>query len=189
MSSDERSTSLAVGVVLVRENTDHAWQDHTWRPLEVIIGVSDHQPGDVLMDDGSKAHYFAGTTEIELHRKETGAYTVSLENEPPCVYVVICEDDNDDAVLPYKVRLVTISPFEAQDFLDTGEEIVEAIPMSAPLVAWVETFVANHHVEEKFIKRQRDRLNIRAEKFGQEPIAETRPRHRRSSRRGPHHDA
>jgi hypothetical protein len=72
-----------------------------------------------------------------------------------------------------------VSPFEAQDFLDTGEDVVEAIEMVAPLRAWLEDFVAAHHVEEKFIKRQRDRVDIKQEKFGQEPIEMIRRRQKR----------
>ena len=71
-----------------------------------------------------------------------------------------------------------MSPFEAQDFLDTGEEIVEAITMIDPLIAWVERFVENHHKEEKFIKRQRDSIRLDVERFGQEPLVITRQRQR-----------
>lgn len=56
-----------------------------------------------------------------MHRKETLAYIVNLENDVPIVYVVAT---------------------------DSGENIVEAIPMIEPLVAWVEKFVDEHQQEE-----------------------------------------
>lgn len=179
MPTVTRTTSLAVGVVLACEETDHPWQDRRWRPLDVLVGVPDLETGAVLESGDGFTHYFAGTFEIEMHRKETSAYVVNLQNTPPAVYVVVTEAEDDGGVLPYEVSYVTVSPFEAQDFLDTGEDIVEAIPMVAPLVAWVQRFVDEHHEEEEFIKRQRDRVRLEIEKFGQEPLVDTRRRQRR----------
>jgi hypothetical protein len=177
--NSDKTKSLSVGVVLAREDIDHPWQDHRWRPLEVLIGVTDCEAGTVLKQGDGFVHYFCGTYPIELHRKDTPAYVANLSKTPPAVYVVACEADDDNAALPFDIRLVTVSPFEAQDFLDTGEDIVEAIPMAAPLQAWVEEFVDVHHVDEKFIKRRRDRVDIAQEKFGQEPLALVRRRQRR----------
>ena len=181
MPKVERSTSISVGVVLAREAIDHPWQDHRWRPLDVLVGAPELEAGTILKSEERFTHYFAGHFEIELHRKETSAYIVNLENTPPAVYVVICEteDEEGEGPVPFEVRLVTVSPFEAQDFLDTGEDIVEAIPMIEPLIAWVERFVNEHHEEEKFIKRQRDRVRIEVERFGQEPLVITRQRQKR----------
>ena len=179
MQINGRSTSLKVGVVLAREDIDHAWQDHRWRPLEVLLGQPELSDGELIKQGEGFAHYFAGSHEVELHRKETSAYIVNLENETPAVYVVISDAEDDSAVVPYDVRLVTVSPFEAQDFLDSGEDIVEAIPMTQSMIAWLERFIAEHHEEETFIKRQRDRVRLDVEKFGQEPLAVTRQRQRR----------
>ena len=56
--------------------------------------------------------------------------------------------------------LVTASPFEGQDYADTGEEIVEKIPMTEGLIAWVRDFALEHHRHEQFIKRKRDKARI-----------------------------
>ncbi|MEM6497768.1 MAG: DUF3305 domain-containing protein [Pseudomonadota bacterium] len=179
MRTTAKTTALKVGVVLAREDIDHPWQDHRWRPLSVLVGIPALNPGDVLKRGDGFTHYFAGTFEIEMHRKETSAYVVNLENDVPVVYVVATDAEDEDAGLPYDIRLVTVSPFEAQDYLDSGEDIVEAIPMIEPLIAWVERFIEEHHEEEVFIKRQRDKVRLEIEKFGQEPIALTRQRQRR----------
>ena len=49
--------------------------------------------------------------------------------------------------------------------------------MPRPLIELLEAFVAEHHVEEPFVKRQRE-ADHRAEehKFGQEPIEVLRQR-------------
>ena len=56
-----------------------------------------------------------------------------------------------------EVLLATASPYETQDYLDSGEELVELVPMPEGLVALIRDFVAEHHHEEEFVKRRRDR--------------------------------
>ena len=180
MTATERTTSLTVGVVIAREATDHPWQDFRWRPVELLIGQPDLSVGQIIAETEQQTQYYGGSFEIELHRKETSGYLVNLENDPPVIYVIMREadDDDPDGALPYHVETVTVTPFEAQDFLDTGEDVVEPLAMPQPLVAWLERFVALHHEEETFIKRKRDKLDIRSEKFGQEPIESVRRRQR-----------
>ena len=181
MAATERSTSITVGVVIAREATDHPWQDFRWRPVDILIGKPELKPGTIIAEDCAQTQFYGGSFIIELHRKATSGYLVNLENEPPVIYVVLreAEDDEADNALPFVVANVTVSPFEAQDFLDTGEDIVEPLAMPSSLVAWIERFVATHHEEETFIKRKRDKINVRDEKFGQEPLASIRQRQRR----------
>lgn len=179
MQDSAKEKLIQVGVVLAREDIDHAWESHRWRPSEIVLGVAGRNIGDVIDQGDGFVRFFAGTAELELHHKETEAYAVNLQNDVPVVYVVACPSEDEDAPLPFEVRLVTVSPFKAQDFLDTGEDIVEALPMNPTLLAWVNAFVESHHVEEKFIKRRRDRVDLKQEKFGQEPIAILRARTKR----------
>ena len=90
----------------------------------------------------------------------------------------ISDETNDE--VPLEVHLVTASPFEAQDYLDTGEDIIERMPLPDALLEQIKTFIAEHHEDEKFKKRKRDKLDIEEHKFGQEPIFETRQRMGRS---------
>jgi len=181
LTAIERTTSLTVGVVIAREAIDHPWQDFRWRPIDLLIGRTELSVGDVIAETEQQTQFFGGSFTIELHRKETSGYLVNLENEPPVVYIVLreVEDDDPDGTLPVVVETVTVTPFEAQDFLDSGEDIVEPLTMPEPLVAWLQRFVATHHEEEPFIKRKRDKLDIRNEKFGQEPVEHIRRRQRR----------
>ena len=181
MTATERSTSLTVGVVLAREAIDHPWQDFRWRPVELLIGQPNLSVGEVIAETKQQTQFYGGSFTVELHRKETSGYLVNLENNPPVVYVVLREAEDDDAEgsLPVIVETLTVTPFEAQDYLDSGEDIVEPLAMPEPLIAWIQRFVAIHHEEETFIKRKRDKLDIRNEKFGQEPIESIRRRQRR----------
>ena len=92
-------------------------------------------------------------------RTDTEAYRVALTNDPPSVYVVLRRAEGSGAPYEYEVFCATASAFEAQDYLDSGEEIVEPVPMPPALVGWLSAFVERHHVEEEFRKRRRDRID------------------------------
>jgi hypothetical protein len=68
--------------------------------------------------------------------------------------------------MPYEVLLATASPYQAQDYADSGEELVEKVPMPEGVVAWVRDFVEKHHEEEEFVKRRRDKKRIDAKVDG-----------------------
>lgn len=135
------------------------WARWAWRAVAVLPGAA---PADwaELRREGDAVEYHAGTAEMELHRTDTEAYLVALSNEPPSVYVVLRDSEDPDSKHELELAGVTASPFEAQDFCDNGEEIVEPVPMPAGLIAWISDFVSRHHIEEEFIKRRRDRRRM-----------------------------
>ena len=55
-------------------------------------------------------------------------------------------------------------------------DMVEPVAMPEMIKEWLGNFIDAHHVEEKFIKRRRDKLDLREQKFGKEPIFATGPR-------------
>lgn len=172
----ERRLSLSVGVIVAREDADNPWQDYVWRLAGVVIGGDADAGWREIGRDPGIVRYFAGTLEIEVFRRETEAYQVNLNNDVPVVYVVMREADDPGASQPLELHLATVSAYEAQDYLDTGEEIVDSVAMPAPLIAWVQRFVDRHHVEEKFVKRKRNEVRQEDHKFGQEPIFATAKR-------------
>jgi hypothetical protein len=58
---------------------------------------------------------------------------------------------------PYELLTVTADPAEGEAFTDAGSNLVEAVPMPPEIADIVGRFVATHHVERPFVKRQRDR--------------------------------
>lgn len=110
-----------------------------------------------LRRDGDTVEYHAATLELELHGAETEAYLHGLTAEVPSLFVVMRAADGET---PLDVLLVTASPYEAQDYTDSGEEIVEKVPMPHGLVAWVRDFVEEYHQDEVFVKRKRDKKRI-----------------------------
>ena len=145
--------SMPLGVVLRRLPGVTRWASHSWKAGAVLPGAG---PADwqELRREGDAVEYHAATLPLDLHGAETEAYLHGLSAEVPAIYVVMRETAGDQ---PLEVLLVTASPYEAQDYTDSGEEIVEKVPMPAGLMAWVQDFVSAFHADEVFIKRKRDK--------------------------------
>ena len=152
----QREARLSVGVVIRKQPGVTRWARWVWKAIAVLPGAG---PADwaEMRRDGEAVEYHAATVEMEVHRKETEGYRVSLSNDPPCVYVILRPSEDPEAEQDVDVFRVTASAFEAQDYMDSGEEIVEAVPMPPELIAWVSSFIEIHHVEEEFVKRKRRR--------------------------------
>lgn len=154
---------MPVGVVLRRTPGVTRWAAHAWSASGILPGAADADWRE-LRREGEAVEYHAATVTLELHGAETEAYLHGLTARVPSVYVVMRPSDN--AEIPLDVLLVTASPYEAQDYTDSGEELVEKVPMPAGLVAWVRAFVEEHHQEEAFVKRRRDRQRVDAVEDG-----------------------
>ena len=154
-----KSVSIPCGVVVRRTPGVTRWAAWNWLPVAVLPGAGDADWTE-LRREGEAVEYHAGTLPLELFRGETEAYLTGLSQTPPQVYVVLRRDEDPDSPRDMMLHMVTASPYEAQDYLDSGEEVVEAVPMPAGLVAWVREFVDAHHEDEVFVKRKRDKKRI-----------------------------
>ena len=153
------STSLPLGIVIRKSPGVTKWARWVWRVVGVLPGAAEAN-WKVLRRDGDTVEYHAATPPLELWASDTEAYMSGLSARVPKVYVVLRETDDLDAKEDVEVVLATASPYEAQDYLDSGEEIVEQVSMPEGLVAFVRDFCQEHHVEETFVKRKRDRERV-----------------------------
>lgn len=155
----ERMISMPIGVVVRRTPGVTRWAKWAWRAVAVLPGAP---PADwvEMRREGEAVEFHAGTVDIELWRTDTEAYLVALSNDPPSVYVVLRPSEDDETDHEFELVTVTASPYEAQDYCDTGEEIVEPVAMPPGLIAWIRDFVDRHHVDKEFVKRRRDRVRI-----------------------------
>jgi Protein of unknown function (DUF3305) len=169
----ERTVEVPLGVVIERRAIDNPWQRWRWRPVSVIPGGPPIENARVLLRGEGWMHVHAATLPLRLHRRETEAYRVNLSNRPPRVWVVLRPREEEDAESEraYRPLLVTASPYEAQDYLDSAEDIVEAVRMPDEIIAWVQAFVDRHHVDEPFRKRKRDRVDPQTPGPGRGPGA------------------
>ncbi|MBT4219570.1 MAG: DUF3305 domain-containing protein [Rhodospirillaceae bacterium] len=148
--------TMPVGIVLERRDIEHAWQDHTWHVVDVLPGGEDRKDWQTLSEVDGSARFYTGTLTLELFRRETEGYKVNLSNSPPLVYVVLREGDEDTAheMEPF---MITVCPYEAQDYQINGEDKVEGVAMPTEIIAWLSDFIDRHHVDEPFVKRKQKR--------------------------------
>ena len=168
----EKNESMPLGVVIERRRVDHPWKDHDWRPVGVIPGAPELDPRGawtLLREGEGWERYHAGTLALDLFRAETESYRINLSQEPPRIFVVLRSNTDPEVAHDLLPFLVTASPFEAQHYLDSGEEIVEVVMMPAEVLALVRDFVAEHHVEEVFTKRKRKGVTGKDEPFSRRP--------------------
>jgi len=151
--------TIAVGVVVERSKADSQWSDFNWRPLSVLVGAPATPPWTKLSDDGERTTFFAGVIDIELHRTETANYHGNLMNDEPLLWVVLRPREADR---PYDLLIVTADPAEGEAMTEAGNDLVETVPMPKAIQQAVADFVAEHHVEQAFTKRKRDRADPEA---------------------------
>ena len=145
--------NMPVGVVIKRQPGVTRWAKYAWKATSILPGAADAHWRE-LRREGEVVEYHAATVTLELFGAETEAYVHGLGAEVPCVYVIMRPKPETPAH-PFEVLLITASPYEAQDYCDTGEEVVEKVAMTPGLLAWVREFVELFHEDEEFVKRRR----------------------------------
>lgn len=159
--ANAKTVVMPLGVVIRRTPGVTPWAKWSWRAVAVLPGAAEAD-WSLLREEGEASEFHAATLPLELHRADAEAYMQGLTANPPSIYVVM----RPGADARPEVALVTASPFEAQDYADTGEDQVEKVDMPAGLVAWVRDFTLAHFKEEEFKKRRRDRQRVDFEEEG-----------------------
>jgi Protein of unknown function (DUF3305) len=150
---------ITVGIVLEHRRLANPWAADRWRVVDALPGCPAVQPWTVLAEGDGWRRYYAGPVELELFRGETASYRDNLASSRPALYVVLRRTREGPGIA---VREATVDPGEIEAHSDAGDDLIEALPLPAPIAAWVEDFVARHHVERAFYKRRRDRADTEA---------------------------
>lgn len=150
---------MPVGIVVRRTPGVTRWASHIWRAVAVLPGAP---PGNwiEMRRDGDAVEFLAGTQPLTLHRGETEAYLTAISCDHPKLWVIMREPVQARPERPLDLVLVTASPFEAQDYTDNGEDIVEPVPMPPAVLSFTTGFIDRHHHDEVFVKRRRDRARV-----------------------------
>jgi hypothetical protein len=150
------TTALAqipVGVIVTRRKAASPWVDYIWQPTSVLVGQPETAPWTLLSDSGDQAMFYAGSALLELYASDTGNYRDNLAGDN-ALWVVLRPTGVDP---PYEVAKVTADPSEGEASTEGGDQIVESLRMPDSLREFLASFVAEHHVEQPFFKRQRKR--------------------------------
>jgi len=150
---------IPVGVVVERRRAESPWIDFVWRGTGVLPDEPETTPWTVIREQEGTTLFYAGSATIDLYRSETARYRDNLATGAPCVWIILTPSEG---VRPYAVSAVTADPAEGEAFTEAGANLVEAVPMPEVLCEAIENFIAEHHVEIEFVKRQRRRDNPEA---------------------------
>ena len=160
---------IAVGVVVERRKAKSPWIDFTWHPVGVLAGVPDAAAWTVLSSAGDVTTFYTGSTQIALYRTETANYLSNLAAAIPMLWVALRPTGVEP---PYDIVAVTADPAEGESFTQVGDDVVDTVPMPRQLRDIIERFAVEHHVDQPFLKRKRDRADPEA-------LAQRAPKDRR----------
>ena len=172
-----RSTALArivVGVIVERRKTRSPWLNLLWRPVSVLVGTPSAAPWTRIGEEDDATTFYAGEAAIELYRTETANYRQNLGSGMAALWVVLRPIAANSAGPAFDILTVTADPSEGEALTDAGNNLVAPVPMPAAIIATIESFIAEHHVERPFNKRERNR--------GEPPIPGHRSEDRESSK-------
>src|SRR5262249_57712689 len=105
---------------------------------------------------GDATRFAAGGADFALDRTETGQYRDNLASSAPSLWVALRPTGGEP---PFRVVAITADPAEGESFTQAGDDLVGAVPIPAAVREMVEAFVVEHHVEQPFFKRERERAD------------------------------
>jgi uncharacterized protein DUF3305 len=145
-----------IGVVVAKKPLKGPWASHAWRAIAALSPVPPVAPGTQLTTMPEETYYL-GSAEVSLHLRATSHYRDNLTAAQPSLWVQL--RPNGDEV---ELAAVTADPYEGEGLAEMAAEFVEAVPMPPSIQARVQAFFDAFHVEQTFVKRQRDRADPEA---------------------------
>lgn len=150
------SVQAEVAVVIERRDGASEWVTESWRPVEAVTEASGGSWTPLRRGEGFE-HYLAGGVTVTLHRSDLASYRYNLGGADPRLYVVLRRSEG--AEQPVRVVMATLAPDEAQAMSESGEDMVDGVPLPGRLHDWALAFCACHPPDEPMRKRKRDRLD------------------------------
>lgn len=147
---------LPISVVVERRESKNPWGDPLWRPFGVLPADAAAATGKLLAEGEGWAQYQGGKLNIELFKRETEGYLTNLSQERPMVFIVLRRNGEAEG-LEFEPFMATVCPYEAMNYSEDNDDVVEGVPMPPDVMAWVREFVTAHHVETPFVKRKNRR--------------------------------
>lgn len=151
--------TMPVGIIVRKTPGVTRWAKWSWKVVALVPGATEATWRE-MRRDGDAVEYHAATMTLELFSSDTQSYRVALSSKTPSAYVVLRDNTDPEDDAPWKVELITANAFEGQGYAESGDGLVELVPMPLPMIGWVRDFVNEHHSEEEFIKRKRDKKRV-----------------------------
>ena len=149
---------IDIGLVVARRRVEHAWISHRWLAVAVLPAPAAAAAWTKLPGAAGDENFYAGAFALTLHAGDTAHYRDNLASGRPSVWVAL-RPIEDDRV---EVAALSADPYEGEAMGENAGDVVEAVAMPAPVAARIAAFVAAHHVEREFVKRERKRADPEA---------------------------
>lgn len=162
---------IEVAVVMRRERTcgpSSHWQPWRWALAEVV--AQDAGFGSVprlLYKDDNEERWLHPGYRVELFKDDAQGYYLNCTTEAPCWFVLWrMEEEAGLADEPIaRPEMVSLSYHDAGRWLD-AQETVEQVPMPPEVLAWLQAFVAEHHVMEAKRRKRPESFRSLTDRFG-----------------------
>jgi hypothetical protein len=148
---------ICVGVLVERHKANSPWLDFVYRPASVLTGVPAAEPWTLVSVMENVTTFYAGEGVIELYRTETASYRDNLATGTPLLWVILRPTNT---TIGFELLMVTADPAEGEALTGAGEDLVGTVPMPHSVQEALAAFIAEHHVEQAFVKRQRQNSTI-----------------------------
>lgn len=144
---------MTIGIVVERRKSESGWIDFVWKPIAALPGAPEVEPWTLLEgDNGERALFYAGALDLTLHPSEAASYRDNLSTGAPALWVVLRATGAEP---PYRPLVTTADPSEGEAYTESGDDLVDSVPMPEAIRAAVEAFVSEHYVDRPFYKRAR----------------------------------
>lgn len=150
---------IPVGIVVERLKAGSPWADFIWQSAAVLPDEPETKPWTILREQDGTTLFYAGSATVDLYVSETPRYVDNLASGTPSIWVVMSPSEGP---WPYTIAAATADPAEGEGFTEAADNLVEAVPMPEAVREVIESFIAEHHVEREFVKRERRRADPEA---------------------------
>jgi hypothetical protein len=148
--------TFRVGVLAQSRPPVTQWASRIVRPTAVFAMVPATAPGTLVSEVGGVETWYLGASDVTLHSGDTGYYRDNLSGRPS-VWVALPQFRDGARA---RVQRVTVDPYEGEGLASDEALVVEAVAMPDAVRAHVEAFIAAHHVDIEFKKRQRKPVDV-----------------------------
>lgn len=164
--------SIEVAVVMQRVKTtgpSSRWQPWRWELADVVMqedgfGVTPR----LLYKNDSEERWLHPGYRVELFKDDAEGYHLNASTQAPGWFVLWRMEEeagiSDEPIA--KPEMVSLSYYDAGRWLD-AQETVEQVPAPAPVVAWLQAFVDEHHVVELKRRKRPESFRALTDRFGQ----------------------
>ena len=163
--------AIEVAVVMRRERISgpaSRWQPWRWVLAEVLAQEDGFGSAPrLLYKDDNEERWLHPGYRVELFADDADGYYLNASTDAPC-WFVLWRLEEAATIAPEPIarpEMVSLSYVDAGRWLD-AQETVEQVPAPAVVVAWLQEFVAHHHVQEPKRRRRPESFRSLSDRFG-----------------------